>query len=231
MNEIALSIIIPCYLEEENLRIILPRLNRELEKLGVSYEILVIDTMQIMDNTRDICALNNVSYINREKGNNYGDAIRTGIKYVRGVNTIIMDADGSHSPEYIIKLFNLKNDYDVVIASRYISGGSTDNSKFLIFLSYLTNISYSIVLNLNYKDISNSFRLYKTYYLKGLKLKCKNFDIVEEILYKIKKNYNDAKITEIPYSFKERMFGHTKRNLFLFVISYVVTIFRLRFDL
>ena len=97
-------------------------------------------------------------------------------------------------------------------------------------MSYITNITYSIVLNLHYKDISNSFKLYKTSSLKELTLRCKNFDIVEEILYKIKKHHKEINVLEIPYSFKERMFGHTKRNLFVFIFTYIITIIRLRFD-
>ena len=52
MDDIKLTIIIPAYLEEENLRLILPRLNDELKKIGDTFEVLVIDTMQPMDNTK-----------------------------------------------------------------------------------------------------------------------------------------------------------------------------------
>jgi dolichol-phosphate mannosyltransferase len=231
MENATLSVIIPSFLEEENLRLILPRLKCELEGIGDPFEILVVDTIEAMDNTINVCLLNNATYIPRENGNFYGDAIRTGIKFSKGEYTIIMDADGSHSPEFIEKLYCQKNDYDIVIASRYIEGGSTDNNRLLIFLSYLTNVSYGIILNLHYKDISNSFRLYKTCYLKELSLKSKNFDIVEEMLYKISKNHQSVRIIEIPYSFKQRMFGHTKRNLLFFFFSYIVTIIKLRFDL
>lgn len=221
----------PCYLEEENLRLLLPRLKKEATALGDPFEILIIDTMQEMDNTRQACESNGVTYIHRSDGNNYGDAVRTGIQRARGKYTLFMDADGSHSPEFIKNLYTHKEAYDVVIASRYTEGGSTDNSWILILMSHITNISYSLILNLHYKDISNSFKLYKTEYLKELTLKCKNFDIVEEILYKIKTKHKDVAVLEIPYSFKQRMFGHTKRNLLLFILTYIVTIFRLRFDL
>jgi dolichol-phosphate mannosyltransferase len=231
MENITLSIIIPSYLEEENLRLILPRLKNELTAIGDPFEILVIDTIQAMDNTINVCILNNVTYIPREIGDYYGDAIRTGIKFAKGEYTVIMDADGSHSPEFVQKLYHYKNDYDIVIASRYIEGGSTDNNRILIFLSYLINVIYGMVLNLHYKDISNSFRLYNSFYLKDIPLKSQNFDIVEEILYKIPKKHQNIRIIEIPYSFKERMFGHTKRNLLYFFFSYVITIIKLRFDL
>lgn len=230
MDKVKLSLVLPCYLEEENLRLLLPRLTKELTTIGDTFEILIIDSMQALDNTKEVCEANNVTCIPRETGNTYGDAIRTGIKYARGECTIFMDADGSHSPEFVHNLYKYKDEYDVVIASRYIAGGSTDNNRFLILMSYITNITYSKILHLPYRDISNSFKLYKTCYLKELTLKCKNFDIVEEILYKIKKNHREITVLEIPFSFKERMFGHTKRNLFLFIVTYIVTIIRLRFD-
>jgi dolichol-phosphate mannosyltransferase len=229
MEDIKLSVIIPSYLEEENLRIILPRLRDELNKIKDAFEILIIDTKEKMDNTAEVCAKNKAKYINREGGNNYGDAVKTGIQYARGENIIFMDADGSHAPEFIKNLYEYKNNYDVVIASRYVKGGATDNSNALIFMSLVLNLSYSLILGLKCKDVSNSFKLYKGAELKNLNLKCDNFDIVEEILYKLKKSKKDLKIKEVPFLFRKRMFGRTKRNLFLFILTYLITIFKLRF--
>ena len=228
-NNIKVSVIIPSYLEEENLRIIIPRLKNEMQKLGNDYEILVIDAMHAMDYTEDVCKNNNVTYLNRTNGNNYGDAVRTGIANANGEYIIFMDADGSHSPEFINKLYKYKDDYDVVIASRYIAGGATDNNRILILMSWVVNIVYSIVLNLRCKDVSNSFKLYRGDLLKNLILYCSNFDIVEEILFKLKKTNNNLNIKEVPFSFKKRMFGETKRSLFLFMISYIFTLIKLRF--
>lgn len=230
MENKELSIIIPAYLEEENLRIILPRLHAVLVDLGVEYEILVIDTMAAMDNTIIVCKENGAVYINRQGGNNYGDAIKTGIINSHGQYTIFMDADGSHAPEFIKELYQHKDNFDVVAASRYIEGGNTDNSRMLIFMSLVVNKMYSLVLGIKCKDVSNSFKLYKTAEIKALKLKCNNFDIVEEILFKLKKQKGNLRIKELPFVFKKRMFGNTKRNLVLFICSYLVTIIKLRFS-
>lgn len=230
MNQKNLSIIIPAYLEEENLRIILPRINSVLQMINDGEnEVLVVDTKEVMDNTKKVCEENNVTYINRVGGNNYGDAVRTGIQRANSVYTIFMDADGSHDPEFIKNLYNNKEAQDVVIASRYAEGGNTDNSKMLILMSLIVNKLYSLILNIKCKDISNSFKLYKTADLKDLKLNCNNFDIVEEIIFKLKKKKGTLKIKELPFLFKKRMFGTTKRNLFLFILTYIVTIFKLRF--
>jgi len=228
-NNIKVTVIIPSYLEEENLRIIIPRLKNEMQKLGDDYEILIVDTIHAMDFTEDVCKNYNVTYLSRTNGNNYGDAVRTGIEKANGQYIVFMDADGSHSPEFINKLYKYKDDYDVVIASRYIEGGTTDNNRILILMSWVVNIVYSIVLNLRCKDVSNSFKLYRGDLLKNLILYCSNFDIVEEILFKLKKTNNNLKIKEVPFSFKKRMFGETKRSLFLFMISYIFTLIKLRF--
>jgi dolichol-phosphate mannosyltransferase len=232
-NECELSIILPSYLEAENLRLLLPRLKTTIRSITTHYEILVIDTQVPLDETKEVCEAidKNVRYFNRCNSNSYGDAIRTGISEVKGKYTIFMDSDGSHTPEFIQKLYDNRNKYQVVMASRYIEGGYTDNAKLLIFMSKILNKIYSFILNLRFKDISNSFKLYDTKLLKNLILKCDNFDIVEEILYKIVRNNKNVAVKEIPYTFKKRMFGETKRNLLSFMITFTVTLVRLRLSL
>lgn len=230
MDETILSILIPAYLEEENLRILLPRLKKVVDDMAIKYEIIVIDTIAPMDNTQLSCQEHEVKYINRENGNKYGDAIRSAIKYASGKYLLFMDADGSHSPEFIKTMYSGLMDNDIVIASRYINGGRSDNSRFLIFMSWCVNVIYSWFFGLKCKDVSNSFKIYKGDLLRKIILKCNNFDIVEEILIKIKRKNNKLKILEIPYTFKERMFGHTKRNLLSFIFSFTFTLLKLKFQ-
>jgi len=147
----------------------------------------LFDTRTPLDNTQIVCEENNVKYINRKNGNTYGDAIRTALNYANGKNVLFMDADGSHSPEFIKNMYLNFNGYDVVIASRYIDGGRSDNGKLLIFMSWCVNTMYSILFSLKCKDVSNSFKLYNGDALRSLTLKCNNFDIVEEILIKLKR--------------------------------------------
>jgi dolichol-phosphate mannosyltransferase len=228
-TDVALSIVLPAYMEEENLRQLLPRLSTVLNELDPSGEIVVVDTMTPLDNTHEVCAHHQVRYVNRTGGNYFGDAVRTGIAVARGHYLVFMDADGSHPPEFIRNLWAERERADVVIASRYIAGGATDNSRVLVAMSLAVNLIYSFVLGLRCKDVSNSFKLYRSSMLKTLHLKCSNFDIVEEILYKLKRHHPRLHITELPFSFKKRMFGTTKRNLVAFVFSFVITLIRLKF--
>ena len=75
------------------------------------------------------------------------------------------------------------------------------------------------------KDVSNSMKIYKSEDLKKLNLISDNFDIIEEIIIKLI-SYKDCKIKEIPFYFKKRNEGVTKRNLIKFIFSYISTIYK-----
>ena len=224
-----LSVVLPAYLEEENLRILLPRLKLVLSGLAIQSEILIIDTETPMDCTGDVCRDHKVRYLNRVGDNSFGSAVRTGIAGARGQHVLFMDADGSHAPEFIPKLYQHVAHADVIIASRYVEGGYTENSKLLVLMSLVLNITYSLALGLRCKDVSNSFKIYRASQLQELELSCDNFDIVEEILYKLRVLNPGFKIVEVPFGFKKRMFGETKRNLVAFIFTYLITILKLRF--
>jgi len=173
--------------------------------------------------------------IMRQPTNSFGDAIRSGITASLLTNPnfiIVMDADGSHNPETLPKLVETieKTKAHVVVASRYIQGGGTANTRILQLMSKLLNKIYSSVLNIPAKDVSNNYKIYQADSLKGLNLTCTNFDIVEEILLEIKRKHGEIfKIKEIPDDFLSRISGKSNRNLFTFILSYGITLFRLRF--
>ena len=229
--EIELSMVLPAYQEADNLRQILPELTEVLNSLDVSWEVLVVDTMEPMDQTREVCQNHpGVVYLNRTDGNHFGDAVRTGISHTKGRYILFMDADGSHQTEVIPQLFSLRGPKKVIVASRYVEGGQTENPKLLIFMSAIVNLVYSFVLRIKCKDVSNSFKLYPGKILRGLTLKSNNFDVVEEILYKTIRQDRSFEIIEVPSVFKERIFGQTKRNLIVFMITYVFSLLKLRFS-
>jgi dolichol-phosphate mannosyltransferase len=227
-ERIAYSVVLPSYLEEENLRLLLPRIRETLSSLLVATEIVVVDTVEALDATESVCRENGARYVNRRPANTFGDAVRTGIAQARGERIVFMDADGSHAPEFILKLIAESDANEIVIASRYVEGGVTENDKALVLMSRVLNLSYSLFLNLKCKDVSNSFKIYQAGLLKSLELKCQNFDIVEEILFKIVRKNPGVRIKEIPFTFKKRMFGQTKRSLLSFMATYLFTIIKLR---
>lgn len=222
-----ISVILPAYLEAENLKNILPSIVNILEREDL--EILVVDTMEQMDETKEVCEKNGVRYISRRGGNNYGDAIRTGFEDATGDYVVVMDADGSHDPQCIANFLKEmeSSDYDLIIGSRYCKGGYTDNPAILRLMSWMLNVAYRVIFGLKVKDVSDSFRMYRGEQIKQLPLECDNFDIVEEILIKLSLQFQPFRVKEVPISFNKRAAGESKRDLVKFVLSYLVTIRRL----
>jgi len=227
-QSLELSIVLPAYEEAESLKVLLPALQSVLLRLGPSHEILVIDTPEPRDASPKICTDAGATYIPREGGDCYGHAVRTGIARSRGRHVVLMDADGSHNPEFIERLWEKRHAADLVIASRYVEGGKTENPASLIFLSLMVNVAFRVVLGLPCRDVSNSFRLYHGDDLRALRLSCDNFDIVEEILVLLAQAHKGYRILEIPSVFEERKAGKTKRKLMAFALSYLAVLWRLR---
>jgi dolichol-phosphate mannosyltransferase len=224
-----ISVVLPAYQEGSNLKQILPQIKAILEELKIEYEILIIDTMKPMDDTQEICLQVGVNYVPRRNGNQYGDAIRTGIETAKYQYLVIMDADGSHNPADIKRLYQHieSTGADIVIGSRYMRGGNTDNPFILKVMSHMVNLAYRLIFHIKVKDVSDSFRIYRTDKLKEIQLECDNFDLVEEILIRLRIRYPKIMIQEIPIFFGKRMYGESKRDLVKFVLSYVKTIRRL----
>jgi dolichol-phosphate mannosyltransferase len=229
MRDLDLSVVIPAYLEEENLRVILPRLLPVLRETGKRFEVLVVDTQAPIDNTRSVCEAQGVTYCPRRGGNDYGDAVRTGLAAARGEHILFMDADGSHTPEFIPRLLEHGDTHHIVIASRYVAGGATENPASLIFMSRVLNLVFTVVLRIPARDVSNSFKLYRASLFDGMELECSHFDIIEEMLVKASVRQRPLTIKEVPFVFKTRMFGVTKRDLVSFMLSFWVTLGRLLF--
>jgi len=225
---IDLTIFIPAYLEAENLALMLPQITTAAQALTPRFEVLIIDTQQDMDNTGEICRNNGVRHIHRYGGNNYGDAIRTAIAEARGAYILCMDADGSHNPTCFASMWAQRESNDIVIGSRYIAGGQTENPAILIWMSNIVNIIFRVTFSINAKDVTNSFRLYHRSILTSLKLESNDFDILEEILIKARIRHPALRITEVPITFGRRKAGESKRKLVRFAFGYLETLQRLR---
>jgi len=227
-RDLLLTIVMPAYREARALEMFLPSLFAEAARLTPSFEVLVVDTMQPVDDTQAVAEAAGARHIFRSGGNFYGDAVRTGIASARGEFLLFMDGDGSHNPCDMQKLWSRRSEFDIVIGSRYVSGGHTENPAILIWMSRAINYVYRIVFGLKVKDVSNSFRLYRGEQLSTLTLESNDFDIVEEILLRLVFGQQRATVTEVPVTFEQRKAGESKRNLKKFALSYIASIRKMR---
>ena len=223
-----ITIALLAYKEEENLKVLLPQIIEYIKKVDTEYEIIVVDTEQPLDHTEAICNAYNVRYVN-QRYMGFGGAFRTAIEEANYEYFLIMDSDGSHNPIYIPEIYRMymTEKADVVIGSRYVKGGKTCDSFSSIVMSKILNTVFRICLGIKAHDISTDYRMYNTDQLKKVVLENKNYDVLQEVLLKMKLNKPDLKIKEIPITFTKRMFGESKRKLIPFIISYIKSLFKL----
>lgn len=221
-----ISVVLLAVNEAENLKILLPKLMSALNRTGAAYEVLLIDSAVPTDDTSAICAqYPAVRYINQEEPR-YAGAFRTGIKHAEQDHILVLDADGSHDPDVIPALY-LKSleGYDLVIGSRYCRGGQTHDSRLSMLMSRTLNLIMRTVIGVRAKDISTSFRIYQSAQVQAVTLTCENYEVLQEVILRMKKNKKDFTIAEIPIVFEKRLYGQSKRRLLRFIMSYVHTLF------
>jgi dolichol-phosphate mannosyltransferase len=227
-NSCELSVVLPAYREADSLRIVLPRLLPVVAAASANSEIIVSDAMEPLDDTETVCAENGVVHIRRSGGNSYGDAVRSGIQRSRGEFVLFMDADGSHNPQVVTDLWRSRDKAEIVIGSRYVKGGATQNPAVLIVMSRVLNYAYQFAFQLPVSDVSNSLRLYRGDQLRSLHLVSNNFEIVEEILIRLISGRTHSTVLEVPMTFEQRKAGESKRNLPAFMLSYVSSMRRMQ---
>ncbi len=222
-----ISVIIPSFNEEKNLLQLIPELKKYLSLTGARFEIITIDAKASCDNTQKVCEKFNVKYIRQSK-KGYGDAFRTGISCAVNDILLVVDADNCQDITKIPEMYEkMLSGADIVIGSRYVKGGKTADPPLNIIMSKILNTAYSLVLGIKQKDISTDFRMYRLSKLRKITTICENFDVIEETLFLIQKAYPDVRIEEVPISYKKRVEGSSKRQLFTFITDYIRLLFRL----
>lgn len=232
VSALATSVIMPAYDEAMNLTWLLPRVHQALRDADAVPSEVVVVLPGFADNAEvDLITGLGGRVVIREPSDSFGDAIRSGLAAVSQDSryVVVMDADGSHSPETITRLLRAPTDVDVVVASRYVAGGSTENSFILRVMSRALNLAYGLVLGIKCRDISTNFKRYRADDVTSAALLGRDFDVVEELFLRVKLRHGSAfRILEIPDHFAERKAGSTKRQLGPFIFSYLTSLARLR---
>lgn len=146
-----------------------------------------------------------------------GTAILAGMKYAINNNYdyyLSIDADFSHNPRYIPHLFHGMKDKDVMIGSRYIPGGGTENWPFSRkLISKSVNFLVKILFWMPVSDASGGFRCYRTSKLKQVdfnRVQSKGYSFQQEMLFRVYRL--GSNLGEYPIIFEDRRSGSSKVN-------------------
>lgn len=207
-----LSVILPVVNERDNLRVLIPRIRTVLEREHLAFEIIVVDGGS-SDGTRETAAELGARVV-RERRPGYAGAIETGFAEAQGAFVLTLDADLSHEPDFVAKLWRARTQADIVIASRYTRGGIAYTSFLRNFLSRALNLVLRRVLSMPVRDLSSGFRLYRRETVTGLALEGRNFEVLEEII--VKAYALGYSIFEVPFTYFPRERGRSHARLLRF---------------
>ena len=211
------SIIIPTYNESRNIIQILKSIGENLPK-NLTAEAIVVDdnspdstgkiVEEYLKNVKKIAGYT-MNIIHRTSKNGLSSAILSGIQRAKGDTIVVMDSDFSHPPQIIPKMIESLKKYqcDMVIASRYISGGKINGWTLKRkIMSKVATLIAKKGLGVKTNDPMSGFFAFKKNILKGINFDAIGYKILLEIL--VKKSGIDVK--EIPYTFENRSFGSSK---------------------
>lgn len=212
-------VIIPTYNERENIENII----RKVFSLEGGYDILIIDDGS-PDGTAAIVKRlqqefpERLHMIERPGKLGLGTAYITGFKWSidKGYDyTFEMDADFSHNPEDLPRLYQVcKDGADLAIGSRYCDGISVINWPIgRIIMSYYASVYVRTILGMKVYDCTAGFKCYSNKVLRTIdldKVEMKGYGFQIEMKYTTYKL--GFKITEVPIIFVNRKAGTSKMS-------------------
>jgi len=213
-------IIIPTFNESENIE----KLLRNVFSLQRIFSVLVVDDGS-PDGTGEIVErlipeyAEHLNLLKRTEKSGLGRAYLAGFEWAlkRDYSIIFeMDADFSHNPNDLIRLYNCctREGYDMAIGSRYITGVNVVNWPMSrVLLSWGASKYVQWVTGMNIKDTTAGFVCYRREVLEGLDLSRIRFvGYAFQIEMKYQAFLKGFKIKEIPVIFTDRTRGTSKMS-------------------
>ena len=205
-----LSVVIPSFDEEENIKLLYPKLKSVLEGLKKNYEIIFVDdgsTDETYDFLRKICKDDeNVKALVFRRNFGQSAAISAGFDYARGDVIITLDADLQNDPEDIPRLLEKMNQgFDVVSGWRV---NRKDPFLRRRLPSHISNWLISLLTGVKLHDYGCSLKAYKKEIAKEIKLYGEMHRFIPALASWVGASICEAKVRHHP-----RKYGKSKYDL------------------
>ena len=214
------KIIIPTYNEKENIE----RIVRKIFSLEKSFHILIIDDGS-PDGTAQIVKKIQTDFDNQLHIEERTGKLGLGTAYIHGFKWALerdyqfifeMDADFSHDPDDLIRLYNANanGSGEVAIGSRYVKGVNIVNWPMSrLLMSFFASKYVKLITGMPIHDSTAGFKCYKRVVLETINLdKIQFVGYAFQIEMKFKAWKHGFKVVEVPVIFTDRTEGTSKMS-------------------
>jgi dolichol-phosphate mannosyltransferase len=209
--------VLPTYNERDNLTALIPAVLEDPR-----FDVLVVDDNS-PDGTAEIVegiALEfpeRVHLLRRASKLGLGTAYLEGFRWAldRDYDLICeMDSDFSHDPKVLPRLADAASCADVVLGSRYVPGGKTQNwSRARRMISQGGSTYARLILGLGYHDLTGGFKCFRRQVLEALDLEAiESTGYAFQIEMTYRAHLAGFRVIEIPITFRERRAGRSKMD-------------------
>lgn len=227
-----LSVVIPARNEAGNIGSTVDDVRERLHREGITYEIVVVNdgsTDASVEEVQARCASDpGVRIIHNHGPHGFGHAVRCGLDAMTGDAVAIVMADGSDSPDDLVRYFYILRDRaECAFGSRFVPGSSVTGYPWVkLLINRLANLFVRLLFGFRYNDVTNAFKAYRANVIQGCRpFLSPHFNLTVELPLKaIVRGYS---YEVIPIAWCQRVRGMSQWHLkemgsrYLFIVLYI----------
>ena len=232
MTDMRLSVVVPARNEVGNIGPTLDQIRERLQREGITYEIVVVNDGSSDATVEEVharCAADpGVRLVHNQGPNGFGYAVRCGLDAMTGDAVAIVMADGSDSPDDLVRYFYILRDRaECAFGSRFLPGSRVEGyPRLKLIINRLANLFIRLLFGLRYNDVTNAFKAYRVNVIQGCRpLLSPHFNLTVEMPLKaIVRGYT---YEVIPINWRQRAQGMSHLHLkemgsrYLFIVLYI----------
>lgn len=155
----SVSVVVPVFNEGKVIKRVLSGIKKALRKHRIRFEIIVVNDGSTDSSGKILEKEKRITALTHSRNRGYGAAIKTGVRAAKFENIIVIDGDGTYSPEDIALLVKNFKDQEMVVGMRV---SKESNELFLrkIMKSILTLLA-SYLVGEKIPDLNSGLRIFK----------------------------------------------------------------------
>jgi dolichol-phosphate mannosyltransferase len=230
---VKLSVVIPARNEAGNIGPTIDGICQRLRREEITYEVVVVDDGSSDDTPNEVRARSQVDpgvvLVHNTPPHGFGMAVRRGLDAFTGDAVAIMMADGSDSPDDLVKYYYVLRDRaECAFGSRFIPGGGVYGyPRGKLVVNRVANWFVRVLFGLRFNDVTNAFKAYRADVIDGCRpFLSPHFNLTVELPLKaVVRGYS---YETVPITWRTRKIGMSSLHLqeqgsrYLFIVLHVL---------